>query len=194
VRKFVKECRREWKRLGVPDPVASEMAADLDADLEEAAAEGASPEDVLGSAAFDPRSFAASWAAERGVTQPPSPKQTLSRGSLILAAGATLLVAVSAAGLAMLASRSGAAISASPAVGRVAIPASPGLPRPPGVAVLPLGLHQNVSGLDVHAVGWLLLIVGIVGGLFMLLWWSWAGPGPPRRRIYIHEVRGRGGY
>ena len=30
---FVEECRREWKRLGVPDPVANEMAADLAADL-----------------------------------------------------------------------------------------------------------------------------------------------------------------
>ena len=45
---FVEECRREWKRLRVPDPIANEMAADLQADLDEAAAEGASPEVVLG--------------------------------------------------------------------------------------------------------------------------------------------------
>ena len=31
---FVDECRREWHRLGVPDPVANEMAADLTADLD----------------------------------------------------------------------------------------------------------------------------------------------------------------
>ena len=67
---FVEECRQEWKRLHVPDPIANEMAADLEADLKEAEAEGASPEEVLGSGAFDPRSFAASWAAERGVAQP----------------------------------------------------------------------------------------------------------------------------
>jgi hypothetical protein len=67
VNEFVEECRREWKRLGVPDPVASEMAADLEADLAEAAADGASPEDVLGTSAFDATSFAAGWAAERGV-------------------------------------------------------------------------------------------------------------------------------
>jgi hypothetical protein len=66
---FVEECRREWKRLGVPDPVANEMAADLEADLAEAAADGVSPEAVLGTAAFDPRSFAASWAAERGLVR-----------------------------------------------------------------------------------------------------------------------------
>jgi len=62
---FVEECRQEWKRLRVPDPVANEMAADLEADLKEAEAEGASAEEVLGSGAFDPRSFAASWAAAR---------------------------------------------------------------------------------------------------------------------------------
>src|SRR5579864_4893833 len=71
VSEFVDECRREWRRLGVPDPVANEMAADLTADLEEAEAEGGSPEDVLGNSAFDPRRFAAAWAAARGVTGPP---------------------------------------------------------------------------------------------------------------------------
>jgi len=29
---FVERCLREWKRVGVPDAVANEMAADLDAD------------------------------------------------------------------------------------------------------------------------------------------------------------------
>ena len=70
---FVEECRREWRRLGVPDPVANEMAADLNADLEEAEAEGASPEDVLGNSAFDPRRFAAAWAVAQGVAGPPQP-------------------------------------------------------------------------------------------------------------------------
>ena len=47
---FVEECRQEWRRLGVPDPIANEMAADLTADIEEAEAEGGSAEDVLGAA------------------------------------------------------------------------------------------------------------------------------------------------
>jgi len=68
---FVEECRREWRRLGVPDPIANEMAADLTADIEEAEAEGGSAEDVLGNSVFDPRTFAASWAGARGVTAPP---------------------------------------------------------------------------------------------------------------------------
>ena len=65
---FVEECRREWRRLGVPDPIANEMAADLSADIEEAESEGGSAEDVLGNSAFDPRRFAGSWAMARGVT------------------------------------------------------------------------------------------------------------------------------
>jgi hypothetical protein len=48
VSEFVEECRREWRRLRVPDLVANEMAAYLAADLREAEAEGASAEEVLG--------------------------------------------------------------------------------------------------------------------------------------------------
>jgi hypothetical protein len=73
VNPFVEECRREWKRLGVPDAVANEMAADLEVDLAEAAADGTSAEEVLGTGAFDAPAFAAAWAAERGVIPPPTP-------------------------------------------------------------------------------------------------------------------------
>ena len=37
---YVDECRREWKRLGVPDGLAEEMAAELEADLAEAETDG----------------------------------------------------------------------------------------------------------------------------------------------------------
>ena len=86
---FVEECRREWQRLGVPEPVANEMAADLAADLEEAEAEGVPAEEVLGSGAFDPRSFAAAWAAERGVIgqSPPSERGLPRRSRLVAAIG-----------------------------------------------------------------------------------------------------------
>ena len=69
---FVEQCRLEWKRLGVPDPVADEMAADLASDLGEAEAEGVSAEELLGASAFDPGAFAASWAAERGIIPEPA--------------------------------------------------------------------------------------------------------------------------
>jgi hypothetical protein len=45
---FVEECRREWKRLGVPDLMADEMATDLEADLAEAQADGVSAAEILG--------------------------------------------------------------------------------------------------------------------------------------------------
>ncbi len=70
---FLDACRREWRRLGVPDPIAGEMAADLEADLAQAEAEGVAAEEVLGSGAFDPTGFAATWAAERGVVPGSSP-------------------------------------------------------------------------------------------------------------------------
>ncbi len=44
---FVEQCRREWSRLGVADPLAEEMAADLTSDLEEAEAEGVSTAEYL---------------------------------------------------------------------------------------------------------------------------------------------------
>jgi hypothetical protein len=73
VNEFIEECRKEWRRLGVPDPIANEMAADLTADIDEAESEGGSAEDVLGNSLFDPQRFAASWAGARGVTSPPTP-------------------------------------------------------------------------------------------------------------------------
>ncbi len=77
---FVEECRREWKRLGVPDPVANEMAADLEVDLADAEADGISAEEVLGTGVFDAPSFARSWAEARGVIPaPPAPAAAPSR-------------------------------------------------------------------------------------------------------------------
>jgi hypothetical protein len=99
---FVAQCRREWKRLGVPDPLAEEMATDLATDLREAAAEGVSAEELLGASAFDPSAFAAAWAAERGII--PAPRgASAHRRPLFLAvftAVAAIALVVSAALLA----------------------------------------------------------------------------------------------
>jgi len=76
---FVHECEEEWRRLGVPTAAANEMAADLRADLAEAAAEGVSPEHVLGNGVFDPRSFAADWATARGLVAAQAPQRRLPR-------------------------------------------------------------------------------------------------------------------
>jgi len=117
---FVAECRREWKRLGVPDAVADEMAADLAADLSEAAAEGVSAEEVLGAGAADPRSFAASWAGERGVIKLRPVKRRRIR-TPVLTATALLSAAALAAGVAILATPS-ATTSALPAPATWAAP------------------------------------------------------------------------
>ena len=58
-------------------------------------------------------------------------------------------------------------------------------------AVLAFAVTDNVSGVNIHTVGWILLIVGIIGVvLSMIFWSSWAGPGyfdePPP-----HDVRRR---
>jgi hypothetical protein len=69
---YVEECRREWKRLGVPDALAAEMAAELESDLAEAAADGVSAAEMLGES--DPRVFAATWAKERGLVSDEPPR------------------------------------------------------------------------------------------------------------------------
>ena len=70
---FIEECRHEWKRLGVPDSMADEMAAELEADLAEAEADGVSAAEMLGES--DPRRFAANWARERGLVAETAPKK-----------------------------------------------------------------------------------------------------------------------
>lgn len=83
---FVEQCRTEWNRLGVPDSIAEEMAADLASDIREAEADGISVEDLLGSSASDPRGFAASWATERGIVPVRSGRANSRRGQLALMA------------------------------------------------------------------------------------------------------------
>ena len=57
-------------------------------------------------------------------------------------------------------------------------------------AILAFAVNATVSGVDIHTIGWILLIVGIVGGLLSMLFWSsWAGPGyfSRRRATYVDE-------
>lgn len=179
VNDFVEECRREWRRLRVPDRVANEMAADLKADLDEAEAEGASPEAVLGSEAFDPRSFAASWAAERGVVGPlPARVDRLPRRSRLLAGlGVSALVAL--IGVALVAVRAGVSVAAAQV--------RPAFRFPPP----PLGVPE---GSVVHApavfptIGLLLLLVGVAGAILSLVYWSpWTVRVSPRGSRYTDE-------
>lgn len=70
---YVEECRQEWRRLGVPELLAEEMAAELESDLAEAEADGVSAAELLGES--DPRRFAANWARERGLVSEPTPQK-----------------------------------------------------------------------------------------------------------------------
>jgi Domain of unknown function (DUF6458) len=57
-------------------------------------------------------------------------------------------------------------------------------------AVLAFAVNATVNGVDIHTIGWILLIVGMVGILLSLIFWSsWAGPGyfGRRRTTYYDE-------
>ena len=50
-------------------------------------------------------------------------------------------------------------------------------------AVLAFAVSYTVNGVNIHTIGWILLIVGILGvALSMIFWSSWAGPGYWARR------------
>jgi Domain of unknown function (DUF6458) len=53
-------------------------------------------------------------------------------------------------------------------------------------AVLAFAVNHQPSGVDVVVVGWILMIVGAVGLLLTLAFWStWWGPGYWRRTRYV---------
>ena len=61
-------------------------------------------------------------------------------------------------------------------------------------AVLAFAVNTTVSGVDIHTIGWILLIVGIVGILLSLIFWSsWAGPGDFSRRRTTYYDEGPAG-
>lgn len=62
--------------------------------------------------------------------------------------------------------------------------------------ILALAVETEVSGVDVQTIGWILTIVGGVGLLLSLLFWSsWGGPGYwSRRRTYVEEEPPPPGY
>jgi len=167
---FVEQCRMEWKRLGVSDPLAEEMAADLTADLEEAEADGISTEEFLGSSASDPRSFAASWAAERGIVpEPPSRPNARRRPRFLVAftALAAIAVIVSAVLLA----------TGEPKVSLVTSRARPPhFVSPPTVLSPPPG---RVTASAAAPIEWILLVLALVAlGFATWLWSSWVRSRP----------------
>ncbi len=169
---FVEQCLREWKRLGVPDPLAEEMAADLESDLSEAAAEGVSADELLGSSVFDPRAFAASWAAERGIIPDPPSRGNVRRRPLVLVAF-TALAAIALLVSALLLA------TGEPKLSLVKSTAGPHLPAA-GAGLTPT-VHQQVLQTSASApVEWILLLLAIVAlGFAAWLWSNWGRSQPP---------------
>jgi len=158
---FVEQCRREWKRLGVSDPLADEMAADLASDLSEAEAEGVSAEELLGGSAFDPPSFAATWAAERGII-PEQPSRTNARRRplfLMAFTGVAAITLIVAAALLLTGEPKLTLVTSGPK-------SRPLGPLPPGVG----GQVQSVSAAT--PIEWILLVLAIVALGFAARLWS----------------------
>jgi hypothetical protein len=159
---FVEQCRVEWKRLGVPDLIAEEMAADLTADLAEAEADGVSAQALLGSTAGDPRSFAASWAAERGIipTRPGRP----TRGRPRFLAAFTAIAAAALIVSALLLATGEPKVTLVTSTGK-----TPSLIAPPSTLLPPPG---RVTASAAAPIEWMLLVVAIVGLGFAAFLWS----------------------
>ena len=50
-------------------------------------------------------------------------------------------------------------------------------------AILTWAVEATVSGVNIHTVGVILMVVGVVGLVISLVFWSsWGGSGAPRRR------------
>jgi hypothetical protein len=57
-------------------------------------------------------------------------------------------------------------------------------------AIMAWAVHASSSAFNVHTVGYILLVVGIVGALLSLIFWSsWAGPGYFSRRERVIDDR-----
>ena len=164
---FVEQCRREWRRLGVADPLAEEMAADLASDLEEAEAEGVSAAQYLGSSSSDPRLFAASWASERGIVPAPPSSDKGRRRPLALVAF-TCLAAITVIVAALLLA------TGEPKVSLTSRTTRSHLPTPPGGPALQSGTVHRVQASAAAPVEWILLFVAIAAlGFSVWLWLRW---------------------
>jgi hypothetical protein len=62
-------------------------------------------------------------------------------------------------------------------------------------AILAWGITEEPSGLNLDAIGVILIVIGIVGFILtLLLWQSWWGPGYWRRTAYVEGDPGRPWY
>lgn len=56
-------------------------------------------------------------------------------------------------------------------------------------AIMTWAVHTTSSGFNVHTIGIILMVVGAIGILLSLMFWSsWGGPGYARRRTVVDEA------
>jgi hypothetical protein len=58
-------------------------------------------------------------------------------------------------------------------------------------AILAFAVSAEVSGLDLNTIGWILMVVGLVGGILSMIFWSsWGGPAQigRRRTTYVEDA------
>lgn len=184
---FVDECRKEWSRLGVPEHVSNEMAADLSADLAEAEAEGASPEEVLGNGVFDAKAFAASWATARGLVHPnlPAPGGRTRPGWAVAVSALVSLVTL-IAGLVITSGHQATSIASVVFRHSVNLP----IPRFFGPRRIRIGPHLPGSAIllvnsGFRALGVVLVVAGLIGLCITL--WLWKPWSTHRRRPRFDE-------
>jgi len=57
-------------------------------------------------------------------------------------------------------------------------------------AIMAWAVHVSTTGFNIHTVGYILLVVGIIGALLSLIFWSsWAGRGYFTRRERVIDDR-----
>jgi hypothetical protein len=171
---FVEQCRKEWKRLGVAGPLAEEMATDLTSDMAEAEAEGVSAEEFLGRSVFDPRSFAASWAAERGIIPVRPNRGSPRRRPLVLVAfTAFAAVAVIVAALLILTGEPKLSVVSRTTRSHLPSVVPPASFGPTGTSGLVLQANTSTP------IEWILLLFAIIAlGFAAWLWSRWGRSGP----------------
>jgi hypothetical protein len=182
---FVRTCRAEWRRLGVPDPIADEMAADLGADLEEAEAEGAGAEAVLGRAALQPGVFAATWAEARGVIGSRSASRRRPPRHPRIAVVITALALVATVGAALVLASSSARTRLAPQ--SIALGGSaPSEPIWVSSDASSPRFETTATGAGAYTPGSILLIAGLAGIVSLATWW-WVGPTPHASSFKRHS-------
>jgi hypothetical protein len=55
-------------------------------------------------------------------------------------------------------------------------------------AILAFAVNTDVRGVEIETIGWILLVVGIIGAILSMIFWSsWGGFGGRRREVVYDD-------